>query len=89
MPISKTSKAWLYFSTKDDPKSQKAVCSLCEKEVACSGGTTNISKNGKYLCVKTTSESSEQLFSTAGNIVNKKRGTLLPENVEKFVISSQ
>ena len=42
MPVGKTSKAWLYFSTKDDPKSQKAVCSLCKKEVARSGGTTNL-----------------------------------------------
>ena len=44
MPIGKTSKAWLYFSTKDDPKSQKAMCSLCEKEVACSGETENVEK---------------------------------------------
>ena len=39
MPVGKTSKALLYFSTKDDPKSQKAECSLCKKEVARSGGT--------------------------------------------------
>ena len=150
MPIGKTSKAWLYFSTKDDPKSQKAVCSLCEKEVACSGETTNLlshlqkwhreiydkflpnSSHGimdqhvtnvtivaifssepsvsleeqhplrwwkkhehlypnlaimarKCLCVTATSVPSEQLFSTAGNIVNNKRGALLPEYVEKLL----
>ena len=42
MPIGKTFKAWLYFSTKDDSKSQKAVCCLCAKEVTHSGGTTNL-----------------------------------------------
>ena len=42
MPVGKTSKAWLYFRTKDDPKSQKAVCYLCKKEVVHSGGTTNL-----------------------------------------------
>ena len=42
MPVGKTFKAWLYFSTKDDPKSQKAVCSLCKKDVARLGRTTNL-----------------------------------------------
>ncbi len=39
----------------------------------------------KYLCVVKTSVPSEQLFSTAGNVVSVKRGVLLPENVEKLV----
>ena len=42
MPVGKTFKAWLYFSTKDDPMSQKAVCSLGKKEVVRSGETTNL-----------------------------------------------
>ena len=39
----------------------------------------------KYLCITATSVPSEQLFSTAGNIVTAKRGALLPENVEKLI----
>ena len=39
----------------------------------------------KYLCITATSVLSEQLFSTAGNIVTAKRGALLPENVEKLI----
>ena len=38
----------------------------------------------KYLCVVATSVPSEQLFSTAGNVVSVKRSALLPENVEKL-----
>ena len=36
----------------------------------------------KYLCITVPSE---QLFSTAGNIVSDKRSALLPENVEKLL----
>ena len=39
----------------------------------------------KYLCITATSVPSEQLFSTAGNVVSAKRNALLPENVEKLV----
>ena len=39
----------------------------------------------KYLCIVGTSVPSEQLFSTAGNIVSVKRAALLPENVDKMV----
>jgi hypothetical protein len=39
----------------------------------------------KYLCIVATSVPSEQLFSTAGNIVSEKRACLLPENVNKLV----
>ena len=41
----------------------------------------------KYLCIVATCTSvpSEQLFSTAGNVVSVKRNALLPENVEKLV----
>ena len=46
----------------------------------------NVSKLArKYLCVVATSVPSEQLFSTAGNIVFVKRTALLPENVEKLI----
>jgi len=39
----------------------------------------------KYLCVVATSVPSEQLFSTAGNVVSVKHSALLPENVEKLI----
>ena len=39
----------------------------------------------KYLCIVATSVPSEQLFSTAGNVVSSKRAALLPENVDKLV----
>lgn len=39
----------------------------------------------KYMCIVATSVPSEQLFSTAGNIVSVKRAALLPENVDKLV----
>ena len=46
----------------------------------------NISKLArKYLCIVATSVPSEQVFSTAGNIVSVKRASLLPENVNKLV----
>ncbi|XP_065917715.1 E3 SUMO-protein ligase ZBED1-like [Dysidea avara] len=46
----------------------------------------NVSKLAcKYLCVVATSVPSEQLFSTAGNVVSVKRAALLPENVEKLI----
>ena len=38
----------------------------------------------KYLCVVATSVPSEQLFSTAGNVISVKRTALLSENVEKL-----
>ena len=44
---------------------------------------SNLSR--KYLCIVATSVPSEQLFSTAGNIVSVKRHALLPENVNKLV----
>ena len=39
----------------------------------------------KYRGVMATSSPSEQLFSTAGNVVSVKHATLLPENVEKLI----
>ncbi|MBN3270805.1 ZBED1 protein, partial [Polyodon spathula] len=39
----------------------------------------------KYLCVPGTSVSSERVFSTARNIVNKKRAALDPEQVDRLV----
>ena len=39
----------------------------------------------KYLGVVATSVPSEQLFSTAGNVVTAKRSALDPDNVEKLV----
>ena len=46
----------------------------------------NVSKLArKYLYVVATSVPSEQLFSTAGNVLSVKRTTLLPENVEKLI----
>ncbi|MGH0166028.1 UNVERIFIED_CONTAM: hypothetical protein FKN15_061466, partial [Acipenser sinensis] len=39
----------------------------------------------KYLCVPGTSVRSERVFSTAGNIVNKKRAALDPEQVDRLV----
>ena len=38
----------------------------------------------KYLCVVATSVPSEQVFSTAGNVVSSKISSLLPENVNKL-----
>ena len=46
----------------------------------------NVSKLAhKYLCVVATSIPSEQLFSTAANVISVKRTALLPENVEKLI----
>ena len=39
----------------------------------------------KYLCVPASSVPSERIFSTAGNIVNKKRACLSSENVDMLV----
>ncbi|MBN3271704.1 ZBED1 protein, partial [Polyodon spathula] len=39
----------------------------------------------KYLCVPGTSVLSERVFSTAGNIVNKKRAALDPEQVDRLL----
>lgn len=39
----------------------------------------------KYLCVLGTSVRSEQVFSSAGNIVNKKRAVLDPDHVDRLV----
>lgn len=39
----------------------------------------------KYLCVPGTSVRSERVFSSAGNIVNKKRAALDPEQVDRLV----
>ena len=39
----------------------------------------------KYLCISATSSSSENLFSTAGNVVTKKRSMLKPEKVDMLV----
>ena len=41
IPSGKTSKAWLYFNTQSST-SQKAVCTIWKREVACLGGTTNL-----------------------------------------------
>ena len=44
---------------------------------------TNLSKVAKkLLCIQATSVPSERLFSAAGNIVNKKRASLHPTNVD-------
>lgn len=39
----------------------------------------------KYLCVPGTSVRSKRVFSTAGNIVNKKRAALDPDQVDRLV----
>ena len=39
----------------------------------------------KYLCISATSSASERLFSTAGNVVTKKRSLLKPEKVDMLV----
>ena len=46
----------------------------------------NVSKLArKYLCVVATSVSSEQLFSTAGDVISVKCAAMLPDNVEKLI----
>lgn len=39
----------------------------------------------KYLCMPSTSVRSEEVFSTAGNVLTHKRNRLLPENVNRLV----
>lgn len=39
----------------------------------------------KYLCVPGSSVRSERVFSTAGNIINKKRAALDPDQVDRLV----
>ena len=39
----------------------------------------------RFLCAPATSVPSERVFSAAGNIVNKKRCSLLPENVNTLI----
>ena len=43
----------------------------------------------KYLCIPSTSVPSERVFSIAGHIVNAKRASLIPDNVNMLVFLSQ
>ena len=51
-----------------------------------SGQFPNIAKLAKrYLCVPATSVPAEQVFSVAGEVVNCKRSSLKPENVDMLI----
>jgi len=43
----------------------------------------------KYLCMPATSVRSEEVFSTAGNVLTHKRNRLLSENVNQLVFSHE
>ena len=46
----------------------------------------NLSKLAKkYLCVPASSVPSERVFSTAGNLINKRRASLAPDNVDMLI----